>query len=214
MRRVAPLLGLVLLLAACAGDQAGSVDGASSTTTGTGATPESADEPAGSTSASPTTGEDWSNLADPYGVSAGPGVTNAYGGDDEGQGCHGGTGPTGEDTPTAAGNSVPTSRPEDSDREDLPEPVTVTPPTGVTGEVPADLLVLVLADLAARAGVTTDDITVAIAESVTWPDGSLGCGRPGEIYQPVPVPGYRVLLQAAGTDYEYHLAESGYFVLC
>jgi hypothetical protein len=80
--------------------------------------------------------------------------------------------------------------------------------------VPADLLAAVRADLAERTGVSPGDIALLTAESATWPDGALGCARPGEVYLPSPTPGYRVVLQVAGGVYDYRTTAAGSFRLC
>ena len=49
---------------------------------------------------------------------------------------------------------------------------------------------------------------------LTWPDGSLGCPKPGEMYTQMIVPGYRVVLQAGGERYAYHSDQRGRFVVC
>jgi hypothetical protein len=85
---------------------------------------------------------------------------------------------------------------------------------GLTGEVPAALLAAVLADVSARTGVAPDAATIVTAESTTWPDGSLGCPRPGETHRPVPTPGYRVVVEVAGDVYDYHLTAAGLLRLC
>lgn len=61
-----------------------------------------------------------------------------------------------------------------------------------------------LADLAAQLGVSTDDITVAVAEQVVWPDGSIGCPQPGVEYIQVQVEGSRTVLIHGQDSYSYH----------
>ena len=41
-------------------------------------------------------------------------------------------------------------------------------------------------------------------ESITWPDGGLGCPQPGIAYIQVQVDGYRILLSYKGAAYPYH----------
>ncbi len=60
------------------------------------------------------------------------------------------------------------------------------------------------ADLSRRLGITATAITVARTESVEWRDSSLGCPQPGYMYTQVITPGYLIVLQANGQDYEYH----------
>ncbi|MBB5840335.1 hypothetical protein [Kribbella italica] len=59
-------------------------------------------------------------------------------------------------------------------------------------------------DLAERAGVTVDEITLVSSEEVTWPDSSLGCPQPGMMYAQVLTSGSRIILSAGGRTYEYH----------
>lgn len=84
----------------------------------------------------------------------------------------------------------------------------------VTGEVPADTLERLRAEVAAQAQVDVKDVKVMTAELVQWPNGALGCPQPGRMYTQALVPGYRVVLQAGGKRYHYHAALKGPFTLC
>lgn len=110
--------------------------------------------------------------------------------------------------PTASGTSSTTSAPA--------EPTTPLSSTAapVTGEVPAGLLAEIVADAASRSGVDASSITVVRGESVTWSDGSLGCPQPGMNYTQALVPGYWVVLDVDGTEYDYRATTRGYFLLC
>lgn len=70
-------------------------------------------------------------------------------------------------------------------------------------EVPA-VVKVAIADLAGRLRVSADEIKVVKVEEVTWPDASLGNPQPGMVYAQVLVPGYKVILEARGTQHEYH----------
>lgn len=83
-----------------------------------------------------------------------------------------------------------------------------------SGGLPADLLNAIIADLAKQEQLLPADIALLRGESVTWPDGALGCPRPGEIYTHAEVPGYWVVLQAAGREYGYRAAGAGHFRRC
>lgn len=83
-----------------------------------------------------------------------------------------------------------------------------------SGEVPAPLLAIFQDDLARRALVKHDAITVASATEQQWPDGAMGCPQPGQMYTQMIVPGYRVVLQAAGNRYAYHSDRRGNFIVC
>jgi hemin uptake protein HemP len=72
----------------------------------------------------------------------------------------------------------------------------------------------VRADLGKRTGAKPDAMTVVRAEAVVFGDGSLGCGRPGQIYTQATVPGYRVVLAVEGKEYDYRVTRRGSFVLC
>ncbi len=82
------------------------------------------------------------------------------------------------------------------------------------GQVPLELFNAIAADAAARAGVQPGTFTVVAASAVTWSDGSLGCPEPGMFYTQALVQGYRVILEAAGTEYDYHADQRGAFSLC
>jgi len=95
----------------------------------------------------------------------------------------------------------------------VPEPSTsstgaptssLTPPT--TPEMDMDLEQQAIADLAARLAVPVDDIETVRVETVTWPDGSLGCPKPGEMYTQALVEGHRIIL---GHDERVFLYHSG-----
>lgn len=88
-----------------------------------------------------------------------------------------------------------------------------TPVQG-SGEVPPQLLAIFQDDLARRALVKHDAITVVSATEQQWSNGALGCPQPGQMYTQMIVPGYRVVLQASGDRYAYHSDRRGNFVVC
>ncbi len=59
-------------------------------------------------------------------------------------------------------------------------------------------------DLAARLNVPVEKIEFLSFEEVIWPDGSLGCPKPGMAYIQIMVEGYRILLRYEGQVYAYH----------
>lgn len=71
-----------------------------------------------------------------------------------------------------------------------------------------------LKDLSARLGVSPDAITLVSAESVVWPDGSLGCPRPDMGYKQVQQDGMRIVFKAQGHTFEYHSGGSRPPFLC
>ena len=49
---------------------------------------------------------------------------------------------------------------------------------------------------------------------MTWPDGSLGCPQPGQVYTQALVDGYHVVLDADGDELDYRVGSGGSFNLC
>lgn len=94
------------------------------------------------------------------------------------------------------------------------ETVPTTETTPVVEELPEEIMTAVFEDLMAETAVTQASISVRQAEAVVWNDGSLGCPQPGEVYTMMPVEGYQIVLEANGRTYDYHVADTGYFVLC
>jgi len=87
-------------------------------------------------------------------------------------------------------------------------------PEGGSPETLAAITDLVSQDLAQRLALDVSQITVSSSEEVDWPDSSLGCPAPGYAYMQVITPGYKLILQANGTAYEYHTDLNQHFVLC
>lgn len=113
--------------------------------------------------------------------------------------------------------------PSDDDAPETTQPTSTKPPAEevpatsapVVGEVPEALLQAVLDDAAERTGLSTSAFAVVRAQAYEWPDGSLGCPEPGQVYPQVITPGYHVELEVAdGTKYDYRLTERGSFKLC
>ena len=76
------------------------------------------------------------------------------------------------------------------------------------------LVQLAKADLAQRLSISTDQVSLVEATEVEWSDSSLDCPQPGMSYLQVITPGYRILLEANGTQYEYHSNRATYIVYC
>jgi hypothetical protein len=75
--------------------------------------------------------------------------------------------------------------------------------------VPSTVIDAAVADAAARAGVSLAEVTVVAAESVTFPDGGLGCPEPDMMYTQVLTPGYQVVVEAGGREYDYRAGARG-----
>jgi hypothetical protein len=96
------------------------------------------------------------------------------------------------------------------------EPV-ATPATGtpsVSGEVPTALLDKIRAELANEQSVSAAEVKVISAQAVNWPNGALGCPKPGMMYTQAIVPGYRVELEAAARRFTYNASTRGVFKRC
>lgn len=58
--------------------------------------------------------------------------------------------------------------------------------------------------LASKLGISADQITIINVEPVDWPDSCLGVSTPGIMCAMMVTPGYRIILRANTSDYEYH----------
>ncbi len=76
------------------------------------------------------------------------------------------------------------------------------------------IVAAVRADAARRSGQDPSRVRLASLEAVDWPDTSLGCPESGKFYAQVITPGYKIVVRAGETDYEYHTDRAGNFVLC
>jgi hypothetical protein len=65
------------------------------------------------------------------------------------------------------------------------------------------------ARLAQHLGVSADEITAVSAEFVEWSDACLGVHSAGQMCAQVITPGYRIMLEAAGKQYEVHTDRNG-----
>jgi hypothetical protein len=79
---------------------------------------------------------------------------------------------------------------------------------------PTEMIEAALDDAANRSTTARADIKVVSEEAVTWPDGSLGCPKPGMMYTQALVAGYRIVLQAGDQVLNYHSAARGKPVFC
>jgi hypothetical protein len=63
--------------------------------------------------------------------------------------------------------------------------------------------------LASELDTSPEVVEIAAIEAVEWSDASLGCPEPGKMYAQVITPGYRVLLQVEGEQFEVHTDREG-----
>jgi hypothetical protein len=78
-----------------------------------------------------------------------------------------------------------------------------TPFTPVTGNYP-DVVFKARDELVSTMGISADKIEIVRVETVDWPDSCLGVKSPGIMCAMMITPGYRIILRANATDYEYH----------
>jgi hypothetical protein len=69
-------------------------------------------------------------------------------------------------------------------------------------------------DAASHLGVSRDTLQVEQVQQREWPDSSLGCPQPGQLYSQVVTPGYLVVINAAGKRLEYHTDDRARVMLC
>jgi hypothetical protein len=88
-------------------------------------------------------------------------------------------------------------------------------PDASAGEgVAPEVIQAAVDDAASRAGVVASEVTVVSSQSVTWPNPALGCPRRGVMYADVITPGYRVVVEAGGTRYDYRADQQGHISWC
>ncbi|MBI3244735.1 MAG: hypothetical protein HYZ49_20855 [Chloroflexi bacterium] len=91
-------------------------------------------------------------------------------------------------------------------------PPTSTSPAPTETHIPVDLPPAQLAAINALAeafGIRVDEIKVVSVEAVQWPDSCLGISYPNARCAQAITPGFRIILEANGEQYEYHTNESG-----
>lgn len=106
------------------------------------------------------------------------------------------------DSPLPAGSTQWDDMPKDP-------PLTIPKPPG-----PPVLIESAKADLAQRLSVPESQIKLIETKEVSWPDASLGCPQPGIVYAQIPTPGYLVILEYAGNEFEYHAGIHGDALYC
>jgi hypothetical protein len=118
-------------------------------------------------------------------------------------------------TPVASPESTQTSIPESTQMQ--PSPSLLTPEVTDMPSTPPPVekfVTLSIKDLANRLQIDASKISLVRTENTVWPNAALGCPRPGKVYPPGRVPGYRVWLNAEDQEYLYHTDYNGQIVLC
>jgi len=103
-----------------------------------------------------------------------------------------------------------------------PATATVTVPRAATPSASAtrgtmdypDVVRAAIAQATTDLGVAPDQLTIVAVEARDWPDSSLGCPQPGRAYAQIVTPGYRLVVQATGRQYDYHTNRTTMIVRC
>ncbi|HTP06669.1 MAG TPA: hypothetical protein VMP08_00355 [Anaerolineae bacterium] len=126
-----------------------------------------------------------------------------------------------EQPPSAAPQSSPLVIPTNQTLTPLPLQLSVVPTPEPT--MPASsqvesglqpLIEIAITDLANRLSINRESIEVVSAQTVVWPDRSLGCPQPGMVYPQVLAEGYHIELSVKGEVYSYHGGEGRGPFLC
>jgi hypothetical protein len=67
---------------------------------------------------------------------------------------------------------------------------------------------------ATHLGIGPDQLQVSQVEPHQWPDSSLGCPQPGQLYSQIVTPGFLVMLTSGSHQLEYHTDMRSRVVLC
>lgn len=112
-----------------------------------------------------------------------------------------------------AGSSGPTA--PATARVTAPGAASQTPTEGSTVNPEVQRVVdAAVADLRSRPGTGSGPVRVVVAREETFPDGALGCPRPGMSYTQALVDGYRVVLARGGAEWLYTAGPDGVPRLC
>lgn len=134
-------------------------------------------------------------------------------------------------TVTATTSSRPTNTPEPTLRTEIVEPISpILPvsPVVLTGQSTVsttnnsaqpilgseEALASAIKDLSEQTGSSPDEIILVSIEAVEWSDSSLGCPQEGFMYAQVITPGYKIVLETQGQQYNYHTDQTTNVVLC
>lgn len=100
-------------------------------------------------------------------------------------------------------------------------PAAVTPPEvtpdasvtpGTSDDLPPAAVISALFQLARELGVSTDQIEIVSMGQSDWPDACLGLAAPGEACAQVITPGWQVIVEVGGQQYEVRTDDTGQVV--
>lgn len=114
--------------------------------------------------------------------------------------------------PSGTGNGNDSLQPSSAQPTRLPD----GSPPAASGSIdlPQQFIDPVVAEAARVSGVPVDQVMVISAEAVTFPDGGLGCPVPGMSYTQVQVDGFKIVVEAGGTRYDFRGTAADKFRLC
>ncbi|MBV9324628.1 MAG: hypothetical protein JO352_12660 [Chloroflexi bacterium] len=100
-----------------------------------------------------------------------------------------------------------------------PAPVasTTTPAPGASPVVSPESAAVVdaaVTDAASHLGVSRDTLHVDQVEPRQWPDSSLGCPQPGQLYSQIVTPGFLIVISSGAHQLEYHSDDRTRVTLC
>jgi len=134
--------------------------------------------------------------------------------------------PTTRRTEPAAGPTTVATAPAEAVGTTLATPATTTPatttlPTSIqpTATLPEsaslrEAIDRATADLAKRLDVGVGSIGVVSATERSWPDASLGCPQPGQVYAQAVTVGFEVVLDYTAVEYVYRGTDESALTLC
>lgn len=77
-----------------------------------------------------------------------------------------------------------------------------------------EILTQARTELADQLGIPAEQISVVQGEAMRWSDSSLGCPEPGKMYAQAITPGYQIILEHDGQQFDYRANEQGYLKRC
>jgi hypothetical protein len=127
------------------------------------------------------------------------------------------TSPVGQPAPTSTGLPTEIVEPLSPVSPTIPEAApAMDPAKQAVPPIPGSeaALAAAIADLAKQTSLPADQITLVSIEVTDWSDTSLGCPQEGMMYAQVITPGYLIVLEAQGQQYEYHTDQAANVVWC
>ena len=92
----------------------------------------------------------------------------------------------------------------EADATDAPEPAPSPEACSDTQSCEDNSIEIARRDLAAQLSVEVESIAVVSSEAEQWPDACLGAAKPGTVCAQVITPGFKIVLESGGKQYEYH----------